>query len=75
MSQGQQPAEFMPTHPKHETRIKQFEEWMPEALAIREQRCRHSPPKTTLTPAQTSTPTPKDLVQSSKFTLIVSLAG
>ncbi|UCH92024.1 MAG: M48 family metallopeptidase [Nitrospirota bacterium] len=39
MSQGNQPAEFMSTHPSHETRIKQFEEWMPEALAIREQHC------------------------------------
>jgi len=39
MSQGKQPAEFMSTHPSHETRIKQFEEWMPEALAIREQHC------------------------------------
>ena len=42
MSQGQQPAEFMSTHPSHETRIQQFEEWMPEALSIREQHCRQS---------------------------------
>jgi predicted Zn-dependent protease len=34
MSQGNQPAEFMSTHPSHETRIKQFEEWMPEALIV-----------------------------------------
>ncbi len=40
MSQAQQPSEFMSTHPSHETRIKQFEEWMPEALAIRDQHCR-----------------------------------
>ncbi|MEO8602913.1 MAG: M48 family metallopeptidase [bacterium] len=29
-----QPAEFMSTHPSHETRIRQFDEWMPEALEI-----------------------------------------
>ncbi len=34
------PQEFMSTHPSHETRIRQFEEWMPEALKIREQNCR-----------------------------------
>jgi len=39
MSQGRQPAEFMSTHPNHTTRIKQFQEWMPEALALREQYC------------------------------------
>jgi len=43
MSQGNQPSEFMSTHPSHETRIKQFEEWMPEALAIREQHCPNQP--------------------------------
>ncbi len=43
MSQGQQTAEFMSTHPSHGTRIKQFQEWMPEALALREQYCRTSP--------------------------------
>lgn len=37
MSQGNQPSEIMSTHPGHETHIRQFEEWMPEALAIREQ--------------------------------------
>jgi predicted Zn-dependent protease len=37
-SQGKQTAEFISTHPSHETRIKQFEEWMPEAIALREQR-------------------------------------
>lgn len=40
MSQGQQTAEFMSTHPSHGTRIKQFQEWMPEALALREQYCK-----------------------------------
>ncbi len=39
MSQGQQPSEFMSTHPSHETRIRQFEEWMPEALALRQEYC------------------------------------
>ena len=39
MGQGNQPSEFMSTHPSHKTRIRQFEEWMPEALAIREQHC------------------------------------
>ncbi len=43
MSQGKQPSEFMSTHPSHETRIKQFEEWMPEALALRDQHCNSRP--------------------------------
>jgi predicted Zn-dependent protease len=34
-----QPAEFMSTHPSHETRIRQFEQWMPDALAMRSQQC------------------------------------
>jgi predicted Zn-dependent protease len=34
---GQQPAEFMSTHPSHGTRIKQLESWMPEALNYYEQ--------------------------------------
>ena len=38
-SGGKQTAEFMSTHPSHETRIRQFEEWMPEALEIRAQNC------------------------------------
>jgi hypothetical protein len=29
----------MSTHPSHETRIRQFDEWMPEALAIYQERC------------------------------------
>ncbi len=33
------PEEFMSTHPSHETRIRQFEEWMPMALKIRESYC------------------------------------
>jgi predicted Zn-dependent protease len=31
-SNGQKPPEFMSTHPSDETRIKQLQEWMPEAL-------------------------------------------
>jgi len=34
---GSQPPEFMSTHPSHGTRIKQLEEWMPEALSYYEQ--------------------------------------
>lgn len=34
-----QPAEFMSTHPSPETRIRQFQEWMPEALEIRRKHC------------------------------------
>ncbi len=33
------PAEFMSTHPSHETRIRQFEQWMPKALEVRRQSC------------------------------------
>lgn len=33
------PMEFMSTHPSSETRIRQFEQWMPEALEIRQQHC------------------------------------
>ncbi len=33
------PEEFMSTHPSHETRIRQFQEWMPMALKIRESYC------------------------------------
>lgn len=34
-----QPAEFSSTHPSHETRIRQLQEWMPEALEIRRRSC------------------------------------
>lgn len=34
-----QPQEFSSTHPSHETRIRKLNEWMPEALAIREKHC------------------------------------
>jgi len=33
-SGGKEPSEFMSTHPSHETRIQQLEEWMAEALPI-----------------------------------------
>jgi metalloendopeptidase OMA1, mitochondrial len=38
-SGGRGPAEFTSTHPSHETRIRQFQEWMPEALRIRQEKC------------------------------------
>lgn len=38
-SGGRRPAEFTSTHPSHETRIRQFEKWMPEALKIRQEKC------------------------------------
>ena len=31
-SGGQQPAEYLSTHPSHETRIRQIEGWIPEAM-------------------------------------------
>jgi predicted Zn-dependent protease len=34
-----QPAEFMSTHPGHETRIQNLNQWMPEALNVRAQTC------------------------------------
>ncbi|MDX2170275.1 MAG: M48 family metallopeptidase [Deltaproteobacteria bacterium] len=40
---GGQPAEFMSTHPSHETRIRNFEAWMPEALQIRAESCPDKP--------------------------------
>ncbi|MEZ5366893.1 MAG: M48 family metallopeptidase [Bryobacterales bacterium] len=38
-SNGPGPAEFMSTHPSNETRIRQFEEWMPQALEIYRENC------------------------------------
>ncbi len=32
LSGGQQPPEFLSTHPSHETRIKDLESWIPEAM-------------------------------------------
>lgn len=34
MSSGGGPAEFLSTHPSHDTRIDQLKSWMPEAMAI-----------------------------------------
>ena len=37
---GGGPAEFLSTHPSHDTRIDQLKEWMPEALAIYQKRAK-----------------------------------
>jgi predicted Zn-dependent protease len=34
LSSGGGPAEFLSTHPGHDTRIEQLKKWMPEAMAI-----------------------------------------
>jgi metalloendopeptidase OMA1, mitochondrial len=36
---GRKPAEFMSTHPSNETRIRQLNNWMPEALKVRQETC------------------------------------
>ena len=36
---GAAPAEFMSTHPGHETRIQNLAQWMPEALRVRAESC------------------------------------
>lgn len=36
---GAAPPEFQSTHPSSETRIRQFEEWMPEAIEVYNQYC------------------------------------
>lgn len=38
-SGGNSPAEFASTHPSAETRISQFQEWMPEAIEIYNENC------------------------------------
>jgi len=38
LSAGGGPAEFLSTHPGHDTRIDQLKEWMPEAMAIYQKR-------------------------------------
>ena len=35
MSGGQQPPEFLSTHPSHETRIKDLQGWIPEAMSYK----------------------------------------
>lgn len=37
---GRAPLEFLSTHPSAATRIEQFREWMPEALAIKSSECK-----------------------------------
>ena len=39
MAGSRSTAEFMSTHPSHATRIRQLQEWMPEALEIRKKNC------------------------------------
>jgi predicted Zn-dependent protease len=48
LSGGGGPAEYLSTHPSHDTRIDQLKEWMPEAMAIYEKR---TPVPTALLPA------------------------
>jgi metalloendopeptidase OMA1, mitochondrial len=38
LSAGGGPAEFLSTHPGHDTRIQQLKEWMPEAMALYQKR-------------------------------------
>jgi predicted Zn-dependent protease len=38
-SSGRGQAQFMSTHPSHETRIRQFQQWMPEAVKLRGEKC------------------------------------
>jgi len=38
-SGGAAPAEFMSTHPGHDTRIQNLNQWMPEALRVRAESC------------------------------------
>ncbi len=40
LSKGGGKSEFTSTHPSHDTRISQFQEWMPEALEIRKKHCK-----------------------------------
>lgn len=62
---GNQPAEFLSTHPSHGTRIKQLQEWMPEAMGYYQQ-APHAPPtpdlpavgKSVGTPGTTNPPRP-----------------
>jgi predicted Zn-dependent protease len=48
LSSGGGPAEFLSTHPSHDTRIEQLKEWMPEAMAIYHKR---TPAPTSVLPA------------------------
>jgi predicted Zn-dependent protease len=53
-SGGQQPQEFLSTHPGHETRIKRLSEHMPEALALYHQA--NKAPVAQLPPVGAATP-------------------
>jgi predicted Zn-dependent protease len=55
-SGGQQPQEFLSTHPGHETRIKRLSEHMPEALALYNQA--NKAPVAQLPPVGSATGTP-----------------
>ena len=55
-SGGQQPHEFLSTHPGHETRIKRLTEHMPEALALYTQA--NKAPVAQLPPVGATTGTP-----------------
>lgn len=39
LNEGQRPPEWMSTHPASETRVTNFREWMPDAIAEYERRC------------------------------------
>ena len=39
LNEGQRPPEWMSTHPASETRVANFREWMPDAIAEYERRC------------------------------------
>lgn len=39
---SRQPAEFMSTHPSHDTRIKQLQQWIPEALQEQAKFCKNT---------------------------------
>jgi metalloendopeptidase OMA1, mitochondrial len=43
ISGGQRQPEFSSTHPSHETRIRDLEAWMPEALAVYQEQCGNQP--------------------------------
>jgi len=39
LNEGQSPPEWMSTHPASSTRVENFRQWMPEAIAQYERRC------------------------------------
>lgn len=44
-SGGRSTSQFTSTHPSHETRIRQFQQWMPEALKVRQEKCGDTRPQ------------------------------